>query len=274
MHFFTNKMQLTGLNYYASILHALSSVGVAAAFYSRGKEANFDTSLYSYKIASISNDDKNVTLEYYEVTKISTTALESIIAAIFLITSCFHTFYATDGFGTGAYLKEIKRGYNRYRWIEYAITSTMMIFVLAIISGIKDYDTIYELCVLNAVLMSLGYFLERGVNKEVKIVALTIGFTILITIFVTLFRNFYARLNEVDNLGRNLPEWLNYVLFPMFFWWLSFGIVAILNVANQDKMNYDFSYYERLYIYLSFLSKANMGYYLAFGLSRDQTDKD
>ena len=61
----------------------------------------------------------------------------------------------------------------------------MMIFVLSIISGIKDYDTVYELCVLNAVLMSLGYFLEQGVNKEVKIVALVIGFLIVVAIFVT-----------------------------------------------------------------------------------------
>jgi hypothetical protein len=267
-------MQLTTLNYYATLLHALSAVGVTGAFYARGQEANFDTSLYSYKISSISFDDKNVGLEYYEVVNVSTKAIESIIAAIFLITSFFHSFYATDGFGTGAYLNEIKRGYNRYRWLEYAITSTMMIFVLSIISGIKDYDTVYELCVLNAVLMSLGYFLEQGVNKEVKIVALVIGFLIVVAIFVTLFRNFYLRLNEVDNLGRDLPSWLNYVLVPMFLWWLSFGVVAALNVANQGRMDYDFARYEKYYIYLSFLAKANMGYYLTFGVTRDQSDKD
>ena len=266
-------MQLTTLNYYAALLHALSAVGVSAAFYSRGKDVNFDTSLYSYKITSISSDDRNVGLEYYEVTRVSTKALESIIASIFLITSFFHTFYATDGFGSGAYLKEIKRGYNRYRWLEYGITSTMMIFVLSIISGIKDYDTVYQLCVLNAILMSFGYFLEQGVNKEVKIAALTIGFLILATIFVTLLRNFYLRLKEVDDLGRNLPDWLNYVLLPMLFWWLSFGIVAVMNVANQNRMDYDFARYEKYYIYLSFLSKANMGYYLTFGVTRDQTDK-
>lgn len=267
-------MQLTTLNYYAALLHSLSAVGVTAAFYARGEEANFDTGLYSYKIASITDDDKNVGLEYYEVTRVSTRTLESLIAAIFLITSFFHTFYATDGFDTGIYLREIKRGYNRFRWLEYGITSTMMIFVLSIISGIKDLDTIYELCVLNGLLMSLGYFLEQGVNKEVKIVALVLGFLIVVAIYVTLFRNFYNRLKEVDELDRDLPDWLNFVLFPMFFWWLSFGIVAAMNVAAQGKPDYDFARYERYYIYLSFLAKANMGYYLTFGVTRDQSDKD
>ena len=267
-------MQLTTLNGYASLLFSLSALGISTAFYLNDQEANFDTDLYSYKIVGLTPDDRDVTLEYYKYATITTKDLEILINLIFLITSFFHLFYASDGFGTGIYLKEVKKGYNRFRWIEYAITSTLMIFVLAIISGIKDYDTVYELCILNFALMSLGYFLEQGVNKEVKIVALVLGFFLVIAIFTTLFRNFYERMDEVKDLGRKLPAWLDFVLFPMFFWWLSFGIVAAMNVAAQGKENYNFARYERFYIYLSFLSKANMGYYLTFGLTRDQTDKE
>jgi len=266
-------MQLTALNRYAAVLHALSSVGVTGAFYARGEDANFDTNLYSYKISGISEDDRNVELEYYRYLKVSTKSIESMIAAIFLITSFFHTFYATDGFGSGLYLNEIKNGYNRYRWLEYAITSTIMIFVLSIISGTKDFDTVFELCALNAFLMSLGFFLEQTDNKQVQITALTIGFIIVVVIFSTLLRNFYHRLDEVSKLGRELPDWLNFVLIPMLFWWSSFGIVAALNVAAKNKANYNYAFYEKLYIYLSFLSKANMGYYLTFGVTRDQSDK-
>jgi hypothetical protein len=266
-------MKLTTLNYYATWLHALSSIGVTSAFYARGQEANFDTSLYTYEISDISEDDKEVQLSYKRALKVSTTALESLISSIFLITAFFHLFYATDGFNTGAYLNEIKKGYNRFRWLEYGITSTIMIFVLAVISGVKDLDTVYQLCTLNAFLMSLGYFLELGVNREVKIVALVVGFFILVVIFITLFSNFFRRLNEVKDLGRDLPDWLNFVLAPMFFWWVSFGIVAALRVRNEYKPNFDFATYERYYIYLSFLSKANMGYYLTFGTTRDPPKK-
>jgi len=267
-------MQLTTLNGYAAALHALSSVGVTSAFYANGQEANFDTNLYTYKISALSNDDKTATLEYYRYLTVTTSAIESMIAAIFLITSFFHTFYATDGFGTGVYLKEIKKGYNRFRWLEYAITSTIMIFVLAVISGVRDFDTVYELCVLNAVLMSLGFFLEQTDNKQVQIAALSIGFLLVAAIFFTLLRNFYYRVDEVEKLGRKLPGWLDYVLLPMLFWWLSFGIVATMNVLAKNKINYDYARYEKFYIYLSFLSKANMGYYLTFGVTRDQTDKN
>lgn len=251
-------MQLKTLNYYAAMLHAFSAVGVGAVFYFLEPSLKFNTNLYGYKVTG---DTNNINIEYYEVAEITIQLLEGLIAGIFLITGIFHTFYATDGFDSGLYSRELKKGYNRFRWLEYSITSTMMIFVLSLMSGIKDYQIIYELCVLNIMLMSLGYFLERGVNKEVKYIALALGFGLLITIFTTLLINFYSIIEE-----NNLPNWLNYVLIPMLIWWLSFGIVAFANVMNQDKQNYDFVYYEKCYIFLSYFSKANMGYYITYGL--------
>ena len=62
------------------------------------------------------------------------------------------------------------------------------------------------------------------------------------------------------------------VLTPMIFWWLSFGIIAILNFKAYKKKDYDFKRYERYYILLSYFSKAFMGYYLTFGLTRDSPD--
>ena len=54
----------------------------------------------------------------------------------------------------------------------------------------------------------------------------------------------------------------------MFFWYASFGVVATLYVKNFDKPGFSFRTYERYYIILSYLSKAFMGYYLTFGLTR------
>jgi hypothetical protein len=51
-----------------------------------------------------------------------------------------------------------------------------------------------------------------------------------------------------------------------------FGVVATLYVRNYGKPNFNFRTYERYYIILSYLSKAFMGYYLAFGLTRPARD--
>lgn len=272
---FLNRISLKNLNNYASILHAISAVVVVLIFYLKGQPANFDTNFYTPKVVELSSDSRSVKLEVKKVADNPTRVLETVIAAIFLITSLFHIFYATNGFGSGSYERDLSNSYNRWRWLEYGITSTLMIYIFLILSGVKDVDAAATLCLINAVLMSIGYYLEQMPRKENKIVALVVGFAVVIGIFSIIFRNFFSRVDEVKNVPDpvDLPSWLYGVLIPMFFWWISFGIVAVLNVRAMDKPGYDFKRYERYYIYLSFLSKAFMGYYLAYGFSRDPPDR-
>ena len=261
-------------NYGAFWLHFLSAVALIVVFSIKTEEANFNTDLFTYKIINLTSGDRDVELEMYKYLDVSTQALEVILILVFLLTSFFHYYYATNGLGSGNYAKEIRKGFNRYRWAEYAITSTLMIFIFAIISGVKDFDTTLSLCALNAVLMSFGYFVELTPDRKSKLIGLGIGFAILAYIWYVIFRNFFQRVEEVKDVGRNLPDWLYGVLIPMFFWWLSFGVVASLKVSNMDKKGYDFKKYELFYIILSYMSKAFMGYYLTYGLLRENPSDD
>ena len=128
--------------------------------------------------------------------------------------------------------------------------------------------------------MSFGYFVEIAPTKQAKIVGLIVGFFSLACIWYVILFNFYRRISEVEKLDhptiagrkRKVPGWVKQVLAPMFFWYLSFGVVSVLYVKNYDKPNFNFATYERYYIILSYLSKAFMGYYLTFGLTRPKAD--
>lgn len=256
-----NDKLLKNLNYGAFGLHLASAIGLIITFSIIRKELNFDTGLWTYKITSISNDDRDITLEPYDYFNVGTIPLETILVLIFLITSFFHIYYARSRF----YRKEISKGYNRLRWLEYSITSSMMIFILSILSGVKDFDAVLSLVVINATLMSFGYYFELTNDNTSKILALTIGFILLFFIWVVIFRNFAHRIDEVQKLDRDIPSWIYGVLIPMFFWWSSFGIVAITKyLKGGDHRTYEF-----YYIILSYLSKAFMGYYLAYGILRE-----
>lgn len=261
-------MKLSKINYYAAYLHFISAVAVAAVFYAKGQKANFDIDFYRLKITSISGDGRDITLEPEKALDLTTQNVEYIIIFIFLITGFFHMFYYTDGFDTGVYNSELDKGFNRIRWIEYGITATMMVFVLCVLSGIKEYDAAILLCNITIAIMAVGYFLEQSSTKGAKITAIIIGFYLLCVLFATLLRNMFERFQEAKDAGKELPDWLYGVLTPMLIWFASFGVVAILNVKNMGKKNYDFRKYEKYYIYLSYLSKAFMGYYIAFGLTR------
>lgn len=259
--------KLTKLNYGAFILHFLSAIGLIITFSIITKDVNFDTNLWSYKITSISNDDRNIILEPYSYLNVGTKALESILVLIFLLTAFFHLYYARSDF----YKREINQGYNRIRWLEYAITSSLMIFILAILSGVKDFDTVLCLCVINAVLMSTGYFFETSQIDLTKKLSLFIGFSLLIFIWFVIFRNFASRIKEAEEVGRKIPNWVYGVLTPMFFWWSSFGLVALYQYYKSDN---NYKKYEKYYIILSYLSKAFMGYYLTYGMLREPDENN
>lgn len=268
------------LNYYATWLHGISFLVIFILFITNDEEANFNTDLFQTKVTEITEGDRNVNLETSKVATISTVQLKIFILFTFLFTALVHLFYYTDGFGSGVYKEQIKNSKNVFRWMEYALSSTAMIFVLCIISGIKEADTVMLITLTNAALMSLGYFVEVAPTKKSKIVALTVGFYIFGILWYTILSNFYRRIDEVEDVDhptipgkkREVPSWVKQVLTPMFFWYISFGIVAIFYVRNYDKVGFDFARYERYYIILSYLSKAFMGYYLAYGLTRPKAE--
>lgn len=268
------------LNYYATWLHGMSFLVILVIFLTNRKEVNFNTDLFRTEIKELTDGDKTVVLEVKKVSTISTDQLKAFVLFTFLFTALVHYFYYTNGFGSGVYKDQLKRSQNSIRWLEYAITSTVMIFVLCIISGVKEADTVTLITLINAALMGLGYFVETSPTKKGKIIALLMGFYILGTLWYTILYNFYSRINEVQKVDhptipgkkREVPSWVKQVLMPMFFWYLSFGIVALFYVKNYNKPGFKFETYERFYIILSYLSKAFMGYYLAFGLTRPKAD--
>lgn len=271
---FSNNV--SALNYYAAWLHGLSFGGVLGAFLAKNEDVNFSTQLFRLKVTDLKRGDKDAVLDVVEVTEIKTEILKTCILLMFLITCCFHVYYYTDGYGTGSYTQQLNLGRNTYRWFEYGITSTLMIFVLSIMSGVKNADMVYTICAANLVLMSLGYFIEMLPEKKSKVICLCTGFYLLASIWYVILSNFYRRISEVEDIDnpnvpggkREVAGWVKQVLVPMFLWYLSFGVVALFYVRNYDKPGFDFRVYERYYIILSYLSKAFMGYYLAFGLTR------
>lgn len=267
---------IKNLNKYAFILHLLSALGLIILYSIRYDNANFDTNLYSFQIKNVegSNDD-NISYSFGNEgdpkIDISFFSMKALIILIFGITALFHLFY----WKSKRYNNELSQGFNRFRWLEYSITATIMIFVLAIISGTKELYSAFQLCAITIALMSLGFFLEQTDKLQVKIISLLIGWFLLTVTFGVLMSRLQLNLDQVNKNvpDRKIPDWIKFVLLPMLIWWASFGVVGFLQTLNYKKQNYTFLTYEKWYILLSFLSKLFMGYYISFGVTRDKSDK-
>ena len=271
-----NQVKLSKLNFYAYLLHLISAFAIGFYFLYFPKPVKYNTDLYSYKITDIDpTNPKNISFGFGDgegpKIDVSGLALKIILIMIFLITASFHFFYYTNY----RYYKEVLGGRNRYRWVEYGITATMMIFVLCLISGVKEIYSALATVFLSILMMSFGYFFEMNKDPKVKLSAIIMGFFALICIWSIILGQFIPNIiSAKGDLDYKIPDWVYGVLFPMILWWISFGIITILNYKAYRKKDYDFTRYEKYYIILSYFSKAFMGYYLAFGLTRDAPEQN
>ena len=266
-----NNLSLKNLNYYAFLLHLVSGIVVAGILFGTTGEINFNTNLYGYKIDTITGDGQDLTFTYGDDgPKVVNTseALKTIIVLIFFITALFHLFY----WRSRKYITEVESGKNRFRWIEYGITASMMIYIYNILSGVKDIYTCFLIVILNIVMMSFGYFLEMSKTSESKLTAIIMGFFILSVIFGVSYYQFVANIEAAKDTF-DIPGWVYAVVIAMIFWWVTFGVIAILYYKSYLRGNLNFSRYEKYYVFLSFFSKAFMGYYLTFGLTRDSPEE-
>ena len=59
------------------------------------------------------------------------------------------------------YNNDLKKGINKFRWYEYSISSSLMIFLLAMLLGVYDIAALTAIFLLNASMNLFGLLMEE-----------------------------------------------------------------------------------------------------------------
>jgi len=86
--------------------------------------------------------------------------LAPVIASFLLLSALAHIVVSLPGV-YGWYQKNLARGINYARWIEYAFSSSIMIVVIAMLVGIYDAVALLAFFTLNATMILFGWMMER-----------------------------------------------------------------------------------------------------------------
>lgn len=70
------------------------------------------------------------------------------LVALFLLISAVAHFYLASPWGYPRYVRNLKKHINYVRWYEYALSSSVMIIVIAMLTGIYDIGTLIPLFAL------------------------------------------------------------------------------------------------------------------------------
>jgi hypothetical protein len=153
-------------------------------------------------------------------------------------------------------------GYNDYvmrnkanplRWMEYALSASVMLWIIATISGVQDINLLISIVLMNMCMQFLGAVVEYETSKRVKYSVTLIAWGLFVGLWAPIISQFvYA----VDNIESETFDEIKPILYSIIstltILFSSFGFVQLLYVGEWIG----FETYEKGFIILSFVAKS------------------
>lgn len=184
-----------------------------------------------------------------------------ILVALFLLTSAVAHFVIVSKHDK--YVEGLKNGINKYRWYEYAISSSIMIVLIATLFGVRDIATLIIIFLANAGMNLFGLDMEmlnagaekKKVNWRPFIYGSVVGIAPWIVILMYML-----------GMGSfELVPWFVWAIVIAYF--IAFNTFPINMVLQYKKVGKwkDYIYGERIYIILSLVAKTILAWLVFFG---------
>ena len=184
-----------------------------------------------------------------------------VLVASFLIISAIA--HALIVWKKDKYVHDLKKGINRFRWFEYAISSSIMIVLIATLFGIYDIASLILIFIVNAAMNLFGLDMEllnsgedkKKINWGPFIWGSLAGIAPWIAILLYMFGN-----GNFDQV----PWFVWAIVGTYFVAFNTFPINMILQYKRVGKWN-SYLYGERVYIILSLVAKSFFAWLVLFG---------
>ena len=194
-----------------------------------------------------------------------------------LITAIFHAVIAGVPAVNEYYSRNVLlAGRNPIRWAEYSITATMMIWVIAQVSGITNVVWLVVLALSNVALQYTGYVmedmnLEPRKEKPVRWVGTVLGWLLFVAQWVPVFTYFFAVItSDRPPTAEMVPVFVYLVVFGLFFLFSLFGLVVTLHYLGWPRWLAPLINYERAMVTLSFVAKFALTWIILIGVATNQ----
>ena len=211
-------------------------------------------------------------IQFYQTFNVETMSLETTSKVLFqlpfgyLVGSFLLMSAAAHGvivLKRDVYVRDLQQGINRFRWFEYALSSSVMIVLIGTLFGIYDIGSLVLIFVANASMNLFGLVMEQlnvGKDKtQVKwgpfIWGAFAGIGPWIVIFLYMFGT-----GHFDQV----PWFVWAIVGTYFVAFNSFPINMVLQYLKIGKWK-DYIYGERIYIILSLVAKSFLAWLVLFG---------
>ena len=256
-----NFASLKRFNLVMGLLHFIQGGIMLFAALNITKIADFKISIQSYFLAFDTTQRRLVTLPK----ELGLFPFGIYVSVFLFLSAAFHFLIVTKK-GNQIYNKNLEKGMNPFRWYEYALSSSLMIILVAMLFGVYDIGSLMLMFGLNASMNLFGLLMEK-INQYTKktdwssfIFGTVAGIIPWIVITMYAFGN--ADPGEVP--------WFVYAVFSSYFVFFNlFPINMIFQYCKVGKWS-NYIYGERVYIILSLVAKSVLAWLVFFGAIQPQ----
>lgn len=186
-----------------------------------------------------------------------------ILVAAFLLLSAFAHFLISIPKKTNQIYNEgLKNNINQFRWYEYALSSSLMIVLIAVLFGVYDIGALITIFLLNASMNLFGLLMEKQNQGSEKISWLPFiyGSVAGLGPWIVIILYGFGNANPAD------VPWFVYAIVATYFIFFNlFPINMVLQYKKVGKWK-DYLYGERVYIILSLSAKTVLAWLVLFGV--------
>ena len=163
------------------------------------------------------------------------------------------------------YSRNLAKGINYARWIEYSLSASVMIVVIAMLVGIYDIASLILIFALNAAMILFGLMMElhNQTTDKTNWTSFWFGTFAGIVPWVAIFLYLIGSGN-----GEGGPPGFVYGIFVSIF--LFFNVFAVNMILQYRKIGpwKDYLFGERVYVFLSLFAKSALAWQVFAGTLR------
>jgi len=190
-------------------------------------------------------------------------SLPMLVAMFFFISAFAHLIIATTYYRR--YERDLKRGINKARWIEYAVSASTMMVAISLLVGVYDLSSLVMIFALAAMMNLMGLVMEVHNQTTKKTSWLSYVMGCLAGIVPWLVIAFYMWLGAEN--GSKAPTFVYWIFVSIFIFFNCFAINMFLQYKKIGPWK-NYVYGEYAYIILSLVAKSLLAWQVFAGTLR------
>ena len=159
----------------------------------------------------------------------------------------------------GVYERDLRRGINRFRWIEYSFSATLMIILIGFYSGITSINAVIAVAGANVGMILFGWLQERmnpPGRTSTTMLPFWFGALVGLAPWISIAVNVVG--------SKTVPGFVYGIVIAQLIFFFSFGVNQWLQYREVGRWT-DYAFGEKTYLVLSLVAKSMLAWQIFAG---------